>query len=586
MDNLIKVGFGKSYWIQATPDISPKTGKYMWRLRIYEDEDLQQLVKTPPIFIENKFWLNNTVFRRLYKLFSNHLSSYLDTNSPDPAKKKKASKRLNADLVDFFTNVETHYDEMIGVGNYSEDVMIKRNIHNIIAFLADFNKCSDDDIRAEIFDKKKYDSPEEALKTLVFLRPRSKPKLIFKDRYRGIIEKHKKLYANDNGYDPFLHELKFAMGVVVSQPIGIDPKWALLIGPSRSGKSTHINMFEGLHRIFTYSNDMMTTNALMSGLSEVESFLKFLDGKTQMMDEMGTFLSMRKDQVAKLLGEYSVVYKGSGTKISGSEKGEETVYSRFNWLAGITEKKFQKLHDVFTTVGSRFICREYPRYDDEYYIDLAKRKAGVFKKYMKELKRAVASYCYAVIRWLRNGNEKAITDIHIPPAIQDKIDTMSKFYVLFKDREVPMWYNQMLQDLTRTMAFIDARRQVNEEDVYILITSTYASLTTWKQRLVKAFSVTRSMTLSEIKKVLRAARASDVKRWIYPFVAGGFLQDTGKEFVTEDCWDSVLDDIANFLSFTNQTRMYDPYGAEIEDDDIFPDNVVISGETADTAEDD
>jgi hypothetical protein len=526
----------------------------------------------PPEETPNEFWIKKTSREILRDELIKFVPDFQPKNVQDRAGVKQnqdSVDRLVANLCKEIERKVKEYKESLTESKWKQLKYEEGLYDSVVAFLAELNNKGQSDMAKHIeiiqtreIEKSKKEgknvevSKEEIASNLLFIKSPPDVLKFFADKLELILQAHKMLFE-DKTVTPFIHrfkeELIICIATLLSYWTGREPKWNLFIGPSRSFKSTHINYFQALNKIVTYEVDMMTTNALMSGAEEVESFLPLLDEKTQIMDEMGTMLSMRKDVVVKLLSEYTVAYKGWATKISGSAKTSESTRSRFNWLAGITNEKFQELYDLFRTIGSRFITYEFPVYSDRYYHDLidTKNQATVRAK-EKALKRMLGAYIYGMFRWLKD-NPQSVDDSQVKSLLEE----VSNFYTIFRDKEPPLWFRQMITDMAGTIAVMFNHRQITRDDVEILISSTFSCNKKVYIEVVKIAAVnTGGIESGEILEIMPTYNENHIKKTLAKLERDGLFVETSNGYEVRDEWRDVTSLIRKHLERTNQTNFY------------------------------
>jgi len=526
----------------------------------------------PPTEEPAEFWTKKTFREGLREDLVKFIPDFQPQNPQNRSEVKQNADRVDRVVGSLCTEIEKiikEFDDSLMNAKWKQLKYDPELYSSVTGFLADLNNISVGDIVKYIQNRQRIETnklkkqgknmevtPEEIADNLLFIHPPNDVLSFFAGKLDSILQAHNMLFEDKTSGTPihrFKEELVLCIATVLSYWIGREPKWILLIGPSRNFKSTHINYLEVINKIITYEVDMMTTNALMSGAEDVDSFMRLLDEKTQLMDEMGTFLSMRKDVVVKILAEYCVAYKGRATKLSGSAKTSETVYARFNWLAGITNEKFQELFDLFRTIGSRFITFEFPVYSDKYYHELIDGKnAARVKGKEKVLKRMIGSYVYGMYKWLKDN----------PPAVDSsKVDAllieMSNFYTIFRDREPPLWFRQMLTDLASIIAVMFNRKQIEREDVEMLVSSTFSCNKKIYLELVKTFAANAGgLEVDDIMEVLPTYRANHIKGILLKLERDGFLEESAEGYVARDEWKNVMEMIRNHLVRTEQLGAY------------------------------
>ncbi len=148
--------------------------------------------------------------------------------------------------------------------------------------------------------------------------------------------------------------------VVMSVPAGnrlltTDPLWLLLKGPPGSGKTEALNALTGVPDEVVFVGNI-TPAALVSGwgLSTGEadaSLLPTLDGKTLVVKDFTTVLSMNPAARDEVFATLRDVYDGHASKHFGT--GRREYKSRFNMIAGVTTAIEDAWH--LSALGERFL---------------------------------------------------------------------------------------------------------------------------------------------------------------------------------------------------------------------------------------
>lgn len=554
--------------------------KRLWLIKLIH---AKKTVSFPSFEVPDKFWLKKN-FRDDLR---NDLIKYVDDfaaqgqNRNDIFQNRDRVDRIVAILCTEIEKVLTEYEESVKDNSWKQLQYDSSMYTSIVDFLANLNEKDNTDIEKWIEAERKKQttalnkagtkgelSKEEVASGLLFKTAPKKPLLFFRNKLKSIMHAHKVMYEDlSNGKKHrFKEELIMCIATILSFWIGGDPKWVLFIGPSRSFKSSHINFFGMLHRVITYEVDMMTTNALMSGAEDAESFMWRLNEKTQLMDEMGTLLSMRQDQVRKLLGEYCVAYKGYASKISGSAKGHEKVDARYNWLAGITNDKFQEMYELFRSIGSRFFTLSFPVYekdDWEYYHQLIDRKdAARVKGKETALIRLLGGYVYGFYKWLKI--EKEANRLKFDTS---KIDLLTKqmanFYALFRNSEPPLWFRQMIIDLGKTIALMDNRTIVYKKDINALISSTYSCNQQWQIDIIKFIAINGECTAESIREVCPRHTVRKLN-WELKILEGrGLIDATLDGFKPKWKWGTIFKLVAKDMARCGEVEKYTHQGLVI-----------------------
>jgi len=113
------------------------------------------------------------------------------------------------------------------------------------------------------------------------------------------------------------------LAVVVANRLNTDPSWLLVVGPPSSAKTEILRALTGHPKAYFLSN--LTPTTLVSGLKPKgklpePSLLPKLDGKTLVLKDFTTVLSMRHDNQAEILAQLREIYDGSYSKAFGNGK--------------------------------------------------------------------------------------------------------------------------------------------------------------------------------------------------------------------------------------------------------------------------
>lgn len=117
--------------------------------------------------------------------------------------------------------------------------------------------------------------------------------------------------------DPYWIELTLA--AVIANRWKADPFWFLMVAPSSSAKT---ELIESVSTLFdTYSLSSLTPQTFISGMKDKEMSLIYkLNGKTLLLKDLTTVLSMRSDDKAIIFSQLREIYDGKFSKAFGSVK--------------------------------------------------------------------------------------------------------------------------------------------------------------------------------------------------------------------------------------------------------------------------
>lgn len=151
------------------------------------------------------------------------------------------------------------------------------------------------------------------------------------------------------------------LAIVVANKLNTDPNWLLVVGPPSNAKTEVLRSLSGHPETYFLSN--LTPTTLVSGLKPKgkladPSLLLKLDGKTLVLKDFTTVLSMRHDSQAEILAQLREVYDGSYTKAFGNGKVIE--WEGHVGLLGAVTPVYDKHYSVIGTLGDRFLLYRTP----------------------------------------------------------------------------------------------------------------------------------------------------------------------------------------------------------------------------------
>lgn len=157
-----------------------------------------------------------------------------------------------------------------------------------------------------------------------------------------------------------------ALAVVVANRMPADPLWLFVVAPPSSGKTEVLRALTDVPDVFLLSS--LTPQTFASGLERkgVEtSLLPRLSGKTVVMKDFGTVLTMHREARGELLAQLREIYDGSFAKEWGNGK-------RLDWtgkvglLAGVTGA-LDREYAMNSILGERFVLFR-PKSVDSYHL--------------------------------------------------------------------------------------------------------------------------------------------------------------------------------------------------------------------------
>ena len=154
------------------------------------------------------------------------------------------------------------------------------------------------------------------------------------------------------------------LAVVVANQLATDPNWLLVVGPPSNAKTEVLRSLAGHPKTYFLSN--LTPTTLVSGLKPKKkmpepSLLPKLDGKTLVLKDFTTVLSMRHDNQAEILAQLREIYDGSYSKAFGN--GKVIDWEGHVGLLGAVTPVYDKHYSVIGTLGDRFLLYRTPDSD-------------------------------------------------------------------------------------------------------------------------------------------------------------------------------------------------------------------------------
>ncbi|MFH1629659.1 MAG: hypothetical protein ABIE47_13170 [Pseudomonadota bacterium] len=151
------------------------------------------------------------------------------------------------------------------------------------------------------------------------------------------------------------------LATVVANMLDTDPNWCLIVGPPSSAKTEILRSLTGHPRAHFLSN--LTPTTLVSGMKPKgklpePSLLPKLDGKTLVLKDFTTVLSMRNDAQAEILAQLREVYDGSYSKAFGN--GKVVDWEGHVGLLGAVTPVYDRHYSVIGTLGDRFLLYRTP----------------------------------------------------------------------------------------------------------------------------------------------------------------------------------------------------------------------------------
>lgn len=183
------------------------------------------------------------------------------------------------------------------------------------------------------------------------------------------------------------------LGTIVANKIKGDPLWLLCIAPPSNGKTEILIALDGEPEVYLLSS--LTPHTLISGFEKVDehretSLLPNLNGKTLILKDFTSILSMRSESRQEILGQFREIYDGKYSKTFGT--GKEVKWEGKVGLIGACTPVYDKHYAVIGALGERFILYRSNNVDRRKMGLQAQRIAGMEKEMRAEIRSAVHKF--------------------------------------------------------------------------------------------------------------------------------------------------------------------------------------------------
>lgn len=220
--------------------------------------------------------------------------------------------------------------------------------------------------------------------------------------------------------DPYWVEITLA--AIVANRWKTDPLWLLVVAPPSSAKTEFIESVSGLED--TYSLSSLTPQTFISGMKEKEMSLIYkLNGKTLLLKDFTTLLSMRSDDKAIIFAQLREIYDGKFSKAFGSVK-TRFWEGKIGFIAGCTGViENQMLYS--NQMGER--CLMYrPQLGDTLKAGMKAAESFGFEEKMRgELKGVMQEFLVGLPR-------RKVEEIIIPQEIMDAVINLAQIISLLR----------------------------------------------------------------------------------------------------------------------------------------------------------
>jgi hypothetical protein len=161
---------------------------------------------------------------------------------------------------------------------------------------------------------------------------------------------HKWLYLEDDNM------IDVMLATFIANQLRGDPLWMIFIAPPSHTKTELLRAFDGHEKIVLLSN--LTPSTLVSGIQpkrnqEDPSLLPKLNGKTLILKDFTTVLSMRSENQQEILSQLREIYDGQYSKAFGNGKVVNWK-GRVGLMAACTTI-YDKHYGIIGALGDRFL---------------------------------------------------------------------------------------------------------------------------------------------------------------------------------------------------------------------------------------
>lgn len=161
---------------------------------------------------------------------------------------------------------------------------------------------------------------------------------------------HKWLYLEDDT----IIDVMFAGHI--ANLFDTDPLWIIFIAPPSSTKTELLRGFEGHKKVYFLSNlnpSTLVSGMIPKGKQRDPSLLLRLDGKTLILKDFTTIISMRNEDQKEILAQLREIYDGRYDKAFGN--GKEVKWRGKVGLLAACTPVLDRYYSIIGTLGDRFL---------------------------------------------------------------------------------------------------------------------------------------------------------------------------------------------------------------------------------------
>jgi hypothetical protein len=162
-------------------------------------------------------------------------------------------------------------------------------------------------------------------------------------------------FPADDATRPRYDLIDVALAVIVANQMQADPLWLFLVAPPSSGKTEVIRSLGDVPTVFPLST--LTPQTFASGFERkgIEtSLLPKINGKTLVMKDFTTILTLHREKRGEILGQLREIYDGQYSKQWGNGKALDWV-GKVGLLAGVVTGVIDREYALGAVLGERFL---------------------------------------------------------------------------------------------------------------------------------------------------------------------------------------------------------------------------------------
>lgn len=349
--------------------------------------------------------------------------------------------------------------------------------------------------------------------------------------------------------------LRLVLYTITANAMGLGPVWVIVVAPPSGGKSEILQSTFDLTG-WVHPLSSLTPQTFISGMqSSVKntSLLDEIKGKTVVMKDVTTLVSMNKDDRRNILGQMREIYDKRFDKAFGT--GENKSWEgHVGWLGAITPKGAE-IFSQHGAMGERFIFYQFEQPDRE---EVLNKAADNQEKNMELqqliLKGAMSGYLDPVLPATKNLSEeekKVILDKDTKEVLKEitsfATKARSSVELQFKTNEVtfvyphemPTRFYVQLLSLAGGALFCKKvhgqKVELDKADFLLLSNLAWGSIPQDRMLIIKLLAKWKGGTTRAIASELNYA-TSVVRPWLFQLNGLGIVTRDSSRTVGSDYW--------------------------------------------------